>query len=138
MVIICVVMEMFVIIYRVSFINMLGLLGLLYVLFLGYYTDKSVVYLIIYFGMSVILDLVYAYVNILTTVILNPIVFTNNTFLKYIATVTLLVSVIIRLILMIRLSEYKEIPKNLQYFDFWGEEVVLNRRNKQFAHVSVV
>lgn len=131
-------MEMFVMIYRVSFINMLGLLGLLYVLFLGYYTDKSVVYLIIYFGTSVILDLVYAYVNILTTVILNPIVFTNNTFLKYIATVTLLVSVIIRLILMIRLSEYKEIPKNLQYFDFWGEEVVLNRRNKQFAHVSVV
>lgn len=125
-------------IYRVSFINMLGLLGLLYVLFLGYYTDKSVVYLIIYFGLSVILDLVYAYVNILTTVILNPIVFTNNTFLKYIATVTLLVSVIIRLILMIRLSEYKEIPKNLQYFDFWGEEVVLNRRNKQFAHVSIV
>lgn len=131
-------MEMFVMIYRVSFINMLGLLGLLYVLFLGYYTDKSVVYLIIYFGLSVILDLVYAYVNILTTVILNPIVFTNNTFLKYIATVTLLVSVIIRLILMIRLSEYKEIPKNLQYFDFWGEEVVLNRRNKQFAHVSIV
>lgn len=119
--IVCIVMELFVISYRVSFFNMLGLLCVLYVLFLGYYTDKSVVYLIIYFAVSVVLDLCYVYMNLFTSVILNPIVFTFNTFLKYIVTVTILVSIIARLLLMVRLLAYREIPKHLQYFDFWGE-----------------
>lgn len=105
--IICIVMELFILSYRVSFFNILGLLCLLYVLFLGYYTDKSVAYLIGYFGISVILDLVFAYLNIFTSTILNPVVFTFNTFLKYIATVAVLVSVIARLILMIRLFSYR-------------------------------
>ena len=136
--IVLIVMELFILSYRVSFFNLLGYLCLLYVLFLGYYTDKSVVYLIVYFGVSLLLDLGFAYMNMFTTLILNPVVFTYNTFLKYIATITLLVSVIVRLLLMVRLLQYREIPKHLQYFDFWGEEVVLNRRNKQFGHVSVI
>lgn len=118
--IVCIVVELFVLSYRVSFFNLLGLLCVLYVLFLGYYTDKSFVYLIVYFAMSVVLDISYAYINIFSTIILTPVVFTYNTFLKYIAMITILVSVIARLLLIARLFAYRWIPKHLQYFDFWG------------------
>lgn len=105
--IVCIVVELFVLSYRVSFFNLLGLLCVLYVLFLGYYTDKSFVYLIVYFAMSVVLDISYAYINIFSTIILTPVVFTYNTFLKYIAMITILVSVIARLLLIARLFAYR-------------------------------
>ena len=48
----------------------------LYLLFIGYYTDKSVVYLLLYLVFSILLDLSYGGLNILTTFILNPIIYT--------------------------------------------------------------
>lgn len=135
--IVCIIMEMLILSYRLSFFNMLGFLCILYVLFLGYYTDKSIIYIIIYLIISILFDLSYIYLNLFTTLILNPVVFTGNIFLKYVAAIIVLLSVIARVVLVARLFPYREIPKNLQYFDFWGEEVVLNRRNKHFQHVPL-
>jgi hypothetical protein len=99
--------ELFVLSYRFSFFTVLGYTFLLYLLFLGYYTDKTVVYVILYLVVSILLDLGYVYLNMFTSFILNPIIFTYNTFIKYIAMVVMLVSVIGRVILIVKLLAYK-------------------------------
>jgi hypothetical protein len=93
--------------YRFSFFNITGLFFLLYVLFCGYYTDRSIVYIIVYFVFSMLIDLGYVYLNMFTTLILNPIVFTENTFLKYIAMISILVSVVARMVLILKILPFK-------------------------------
>lgn len=94
----------------------MGLTSLLYILFCGYYTDKSVTYLILYFILSILMDLGFIYLNMFTPLILTPIIYTFNSFLKYIGMICILVSIVGRILLIINLFAYKEIPKNLHYF----------------------
>lgn len=114
--IICMVLELFCLSYKNSFVNLVGLCSLLYVLFCGYYTDKSVFYLILYFILSILLDLGFVYLNMFTSLILSPIIYTFNNFLKYIGMICILVSLVARLLLIINMFSYKEIPKQLHYF----------------------
>lgn len=107
---------MFTLSYKNSFLTLLGLCALLYVLFCGYYTDKSVLYLILYFILSILLDLTFVYMNMFTTFILSPIIFTLSSVLKYVGMICVLVSAVGRILLVAKLFGFKEIPKNLQYF----------------------
>ncbi len=105
--IICFAVEMFALTYRFSFFTILGLVLLLYILFLGYYTDKSVVYLIVYFIFSILFDLGFGYLDLFTEWILNPVIFTYNTFLKYIAMAAILLSIVCRVVIIIKLLSYR-------------------------------
>jgi len=82
---------------------LLGLSALLYVLFCGYYTDKSVLYLILYFIFSILLDLGFVCLNMFSQLILSPLIFTFNSFLKYIGMICILVTIVSRVILIIKL-----------------------------------
>jgi len=101
------VLEVVLLTFRVSFFTMLGVGFVLYILFLGYHTDRSVVHVIGYFIVSVFFDLGYVFLNMSTTMILNPIIYTQNTFMKFIAMGLLVLSAILRVILVIKLVKYK-------------------------------
>ncbi len=109
--IICIGLELLVLSYKNSFMNMVGLCSLLYVLFCGYYTDKSIVYLILYLILSVLLDICFVYLNLFSEFIISPIIYTFNTFLKYIGMIVVLVTIVGRILLVINLFWYREIPK---------------------------
>ncbi len=109
--IICIGLELLVLSYKNSFMNMVGLCSLLYVLFCGYYTDKSIVYLMLYLMLSVLLDICFVYLNLFSELIMSPIIYTFNTFLKYIGMIVVLVSIVGRILLIINLFWYREIPK---------------------------
>jgi hypothetical protein len=109
--IICICLELFVLSYKNSFMNMVGLCSLLYVLFCGYYTDKSILYVILYLMLSILLDICFVYLNIFSELIMSPIIYTYNTFLKYIGMIVVLVSIVGRVLLIVNLFWYREIPK---------------------------
>ena len=109
--IICIWLELFVLSYKNSFMNMVGLCSLLYVLFCGYYTDKSILYVILYLMLSILLDICFVYLNIFSELVMSPIIYTYNTFLKYIGMIVVLVSIVGRILLIVNLFWYREIPK---------------------------
>lgn len=117
---ICLILELFVLSYKNSFLTILCYFFILHVLFLGYYNDKSVIYIIAYTVLTMLLDLSFIALNMFTKFIESPIVYTYNTFLKYIATLVMIVSVIGRIILLVKLIKYTQIPKSIEYFTFWG------------------
>jgi hypothetical protein len=93
--------------YKNSFLTMIGLCSTLYILFCGYYSEKSVNYLIILIILSMLFDGGYVYLNMFTKLIMNPIIFTFNNVLKYVGMISILVSIVIRLILIIKLFSYR-------------------------------
>lgn len=108
--------ELLVLSYRLSFMTLLGFCFVLYLLFLGYYSNSTVTHLMIYLFFTIIFDLGYIYLNIQTNLILNPLIYTPYTFLKYIAMSLIGLTIIARIILLVKLRNYREVPNTILYF----------------------
>ena len=121
--------------YRLSFFTFLGFAFVVYWLFLGYYNEHAVIYIIIYILFSILFDLAFVGLNLFTSMILLPIIYSGNAIFNIIGMVLIIVSVILRMVLIINLFSYRTIPtsKTILYFIFWGQEVRLNRRSKNLS-----
>jgi hypothetical protein len=116
-----ILIELFVLSYRLSFITILGYLSTIYWLFLGYYNENTITYILLYIVLTIFLDGAYIILNLFTTLILQPIIYSKNNFFNILAMTLIAASIILRLIMLKYLFGFKVIPtKNLFYFNFWG------------------
>ena len=102
-----IVFEMLVQTQRYSFFTILTFTFLLYVLFIGYYNNHSITYVMLWLVMSIILDIGFISLQMFTNLLMMPIVYNGNSFLKYVAFVIIIVSIVLRVVVVIKLFAFK-------------------------------
>jgi hypothetical protein len=100
-------LEMFLLMVRLSFFTVLGFTFVLYVLFVGYYDSKSVTYTIIWIVMTIVFDIAYISLQVFSNLLITPIIYSGNSFFKYVGFVILILSIVLRVILVIKLLAFK-------------------------------
>ena len=104
----------------------------MYWLFLGYYDRLFVVYLIGGLAVSLVFDLIYVLLMMLGKVHTNrP---STGAFGVFII-IFLVIEMALRVILIIKLFPFREIPQKTEYFEIMGQEIELHLRAGKKEHL---
>jgi hypothetical protein len=92
-----------------------------YLLFLGYYNDNTAKYILVAIIVSIIFDEVFIVLTIFTSIAIAPEMYSGNNFMKIVIMILIILTTITRVLIIKNLLSYLNIPKNKEYFNFWGE-----------------
>ncbi len=116
-------LELLALTYKLSFLSLLGYLQVHFWLFVGYYSQKkSVPYMLLTMGLSILLDVGLIVVEILTELQIGPIKHSSNGVAYIVILGLIVVSIIVRLVLIVRILPFRTVSREKYYFNMWGSK----------------
>ena len=104
---ICFLLELLICTYRLNFLAILAFLQIYFFLFMGYYHEQSIGYLLIQLVISVVFDLAWIILNLFTSIHIAPERHTSNNPFFIAIIVFMVIQIILKCVLAFYLFPYR-------------------------------